>query len=65
MCVDDKCNLEKTSFINCTGHPIKHKKTQHKLGVAFSYLERNEKNVDPIKNGRNRFQYFPSFVSVK
>ena len=22
MCVDDKCNLEKTSLINCTGHPI-------------------------------------------
>ena len=25
MCVDDECNLEKTSVINCTGHPIMHR----------------------------------------
>ena len=41
MYVDDegKCNLEKTSLINCK--PNNAQNTQHKLGVAFSYLECN------------------------
>ena len=36
-----KCNLEKTFLINCTGNPLDAQITQHKLGVAFSYLEPN------------------------
>ena len=35
-----KSSLEKTSLINYTGHPIIIQNNQHKLGVAFSYLER-------------------------
>ena len=44
MCVedDDECNLEKTSLINCKGHP------NHKLGVAFSYLERKKQTSNTI-----------------
>ena len=37
MCVDDdddnECNLEKTSLINCTGHPILHRKPNTNLGL--------------------------------
>ena len=45
MCVDDdddECNLEKTSFINCTEHPVMHRTQIHKLGVSFSYIERKK-----------------------
>ena len=44
MCVDDddECNREKTSLINCRGAPNNAQNTQHKLGLAFSYLERNK-----------------------
>ena len=45
MCVDDndECNLEETSLIKRT--PSNAQNTQHKLEVAFSYLERNHSSL--------------------
>ena len=41
-----KCNLKKTSLMDCTGNPNNALNTPKKLGVAFSYLERNNYNRD-------------------
>ena len=49
-----RCNLEKTSLINLHRTANNTETTQHKVGVAFSYLERN--NYSQISVKKNHFQ---------
>ena len=49
MCVDDKCNLEKLYRTSNNAQ-----NTQHKLGVAFSYLER-KKITDKLSGEHHAF----------